>query len=121
MLERGRPVGERVSAAAIRAPESLQTGSGELVEVLEWRASLRRHVCSTVLPLLWKVCFIQKQAVELLSRPSKARWSSSVASAGSLMIGADRLKTLPPRSSTKWLCVATKAKAMESGVRSFVV
>ena len=33
------------------------------------------------------------------------------------MIGADCLNTLPPRSSTKWLCVATKAKAMESGVR----
>ena len=26
------------------------------------------------------------------------------------------LKTLPPRSSTKWLCVATNAKAIESGV-----
>ena len=28
-----------------------------------------------------------------------------------------RLNTLPPRSSTKWLWVATKAKAIESGVR----
>ena len=35
------------------------------------------------------------------------------------MIGAERLKTFPPRSSTKWLWVATKAKAMDSGVRSF--
>ena len=40
-----------------------------------------------------------------------------MASAGSLMIGAERLNTLPPRSSTKWLCVATKAKAIDSGVR----
>ena len=31
------------------------------------------------------------------------------------------LNTLPPRSSTKWLCVATKAKAMESGVRSLLM
>ncbi len=35
-------------------------------------------------------------------------------SAGTIITGADCLKTLPPRSSTKWLCVATKAKAMES-------
>ena len=35
------------------------------------------------------------------------------------MIGADRLNTLPPRSSTKWLCVATKAKVIERGVRYF--
>ena len=39
-------------------------------------------------PLLWKTCFIQKQAVELLSRPSSARWSSSLASVGSLITGA---------------------------------
>ena len=38
---------------------------------------------------------------------------------GNLMIGAERLNTFPPRSSTKWLCVATKAKTMESGVRSY--
>ena len=36
------------------------------------------------------------------------------------MTGADCLKTLPPRSRTKWLCVATKAKAMERGVRKRV-
>ena len=40
---------------------------------------------------------------------------------GSLMTGADRLNTLPPRSSTKWLCVATKAKAIERACGTFVV
>jgi hypothetical protein len=62
--------------------------------------------------LLKHACFIQKQAVELFRYASNARWSSSVAVAGSLMIGAERLKTLPPRSRTKWLCVATNAKVM---------
>ena len=81
-------------------------------------SSLNATADSTVCPLSWKTCFIQKHAVELLSSPSRARWSSSVAPAGSLMTGADCLNTLPPRSSTKWLWVATKAKAIESGVRS---
>ena len=80
--------------------------------IVVWRAPC----WSTVLPLLWNTCFIQKHAVEQFSCPSSARWSSSVASAGSLMTGADRLKTLPPRSRTKWLWVATKANAIESGV-----
>ena len=62
-------------------------------------------------PLSWYTCFSQKHAVELLRTPSSARWSSSVAPfTGSLMIGAVRLKTLPPRSRTKWLWVATNAK-----------
>ena len=39
---------------------------------------------------------------------------------GSLMTGAVCLKTFPPRSRTKWLCVATKAKVMERGVRSLI-
>ena len=43
-----------------------------------------------------------------------------MASLGNLMIGAERLNTFPPRSSTKWLCVATKAKAMERGVRKLM-
>jgi hypothetical protein len=63
--------------------------------------------------LLWLFCLSQKQAVEELRMPSSARWSSSVASAGSLMTGADCLKTFPPRSSTKWLCVATNANAID--------
>ena len=36
----------------------------------------------------------------------------------SLITGAVRLKTLPPRSSTKWLCVALKANAIDNGTRS---
>ena len=40
-------------------------------------------------PLSIIACFIQKQVVELLSRPTSARCSSSVASGGSLMTGAD--------------------------------
>ena len=50
-----------------------------------------------VAPLLWKTCFIQKQATELFRRPRRSRWSSSEASGGSLMTGADLLNTLPPR------------------------
>ena len=48
-----------------------------------------------------------------MSSPSSPRCSSSLASAGSLITGAVCLNTLPPRSSTKWLCVATKAKAID--------
>src|SRR3954468_17055804 len=71
-----------------------------------------------LLPFVWKFCFIQKHAVELLSNPRRATWSSSVASAGNLIIGADCLNTLPPRSSTKWLWVATKENAIERGCRN---
>jgi hypothetical protein len=68
-------------------------------------------------PLSLHTCFIQKPAAELLSNPSKARWSSSVAVAGNLMVGAWRLNTFPPWSSTKWLCVATKGNVMERAVQ----
>ena len=68
-------------------------------------------------PLLWHTCFIQKHAVDEFSTPSSARWSSSLAPAGSLITGADCLNTFPPRSSTKWLCVATNANAIDSGER----
>src|SRR5690606_39848719 len=68
-------------------------------------------------PLGKQDCRSQKHAVELLSTPNSRRCSSSVAPSGNLITGADCLKTFPPRSSTKWLCVATNANVIDSGVR----
>jgi len=55
------------------------------------------------------------------SKPSKARCSSSAAPAGSLITGAVRLNTLPPRSNTKWLYLATSPEVIVSGVWSFAL
>ena len=68
----------------------------------------------------WHTCLSQKHATELLSTPSSARCCSSVAPAGSLITGAVCLNTFPPRSSTKWLCVATSPQVMVSGRRQRV-
>ena len=67
------------------------------------------------LPLLWLTCLSQKQAVDEFNTPNNPKWSSTVASAGTLITGAVRLNTFPPRSNTKWLCVATNANAIDNG------
>src|SRR5699024_11015072 len=72
-------------------------------------------------PLSKQFCLSQKHAVDELSTPSSSRCSSSLAPSGSLITGADCLNTFPPRSSTKWLCVATNANAIEQGIANLLL
>ena len=67
---------------------------------------LHASAVATVLPLSWLSCLSQKHAVDEFSTPSSARCRPPSHPAGSLITGAVCLKTFPPRSSTKWLCVA---------------
>ena len=85
--------------------------------------------------MLWLTCLSQKQAVELLSTPRSARWSSAVAPSGSLITGAVRLKTQRPsigddypcggvvvrrvsRSPTRLVCVDVDAAAVAGDDRT---
>jgi len=49
----------------------LEPGAGELVT--RFPTLVAYAATYTPTPLLWNTCFIQKQAVELLSRPIRAR------------------------------------------------
>ena len=119
----GEELGETVQLAAEvegevgGEGEVLELGAGELVVFFHASLPSAAYPASTRAPppspLLWLTCFNQKHAADELSTPSSAKWSSSLAPTGSLITGADCLNTFPPRSSTKWLCVATNANVIE--------
>ena len=109
LCESGRPVrGKR---------KLLQPGSGVLVKSLECVGGLAGAVRIDRATLV----------VENLLHPEAGHRAVEHAEEGQMvhLSGACRelddrgglLEDLPPRSSTKWLWVATKAKAMERGVR----
>ena len=103
--------------------QGLRDGSGNFPSfVPSCRRNLQTEQCSlaspllsTVLPLLWETCLIQKQAVRRVQQTEHAEMLRPRSLRGSLMTGALLLNTFPPRSKTKWLCVATNANAIESG------
>src|ERR1700682_1219286 len=106
-----------LSSACVRAP-GLFFATGNFRSLVLSHSNRSAHLPAAKPPLGENVCRPQKHAVELFSSPSNSRCESSLVVGGSLMTGADCLNTLPPRSKTKWLWVATKAKEIDSGVRN---
>ena len=117
---RGKELGETVQLAAEvegqigGEGELLELGAGELVTLLPLLVLMPPPQSAAAFALTdllqpearrRRVEHPQQRQVLVLARPS-----------GSLITGADCLNTLPPRSSTKWLCVATNANTIDNGV-----
>ena len=92
-------------------------GAIELVEVVRSHGVRVHPDLSTEPPLLWKTCFIQKHAVELLSTPSSSMCRSSSASGGSLITGAGGDEHLAAAVDRKVIVCCYERERDRNGIR----